>query len=77
MSLALRVFFPFAIAYLLAYILRVVNAVAGEPIAGELGLSAADLGLLTSVYFFGFAICQVPLGLMMDRYGPAGSRALR
>lgn len=70
MTLALRVFVPFATAYLLAYLLRVVNAVAGEPIAAELDLSAADLGFLTSVYFAGFALCQVPLGVVMDRYGP-------
>lgn len=69
MTLALRVFLPFATAYLLAYLLRVVNAVAGEPLADELGLSAADLGFLTSVYFFGFALCQVPFGVIMDRYG--------
>lgn len=69
MTLALRVFLPFALAYCLAYVLRVVNAVAGEPLSAELGLGAAELGLLTSVYFAGFALCQIPLGLAMDRYG--------
>lgn len=67
--LALRVFLPFAFAYLLAYLLRVVNAVAGEPLSAELGLSASELGLLTSVYFIGFALFQVPLGIAMDRFG--------
>jgi len=65
----LRVFLPFATAYLFAYLLRVVNAVAGEPIGAELGLSPAELGFLTSVYFFGFALCQLPFGVLMDRYG--------
>lgn len=69
MLTALRVFLPFAFAYLLAYLLRVVNAVAGAPLSEELALSASALGLLTSVYFFGFALCQVPLGVVMDRYG--------
>lgn len=69
MILALRVFLPFALAYLLAYVLRVVNAVAGEPIQSELAISAAELGLLTSGYFLAFALCQVPLGIALDRYG--------
>lgn len=70
MSLALRVFLPFAFAYVLAYLLRVVNAVAGAPMTTEFGLSPGDLGLMTSVYFVGFAIAQIPLGILMDRYGP-------
>ncbi|MEM8665301.1 MAG: MFS transporter [Pseudomonadota bacterium] len=70
MALALRIFLPFALTYLLAYMLRVVNAVAGEPIRADLGLSVADLGLLTSVYLAAFALCQIPFGVMMDRYGP-------
>jgi len=70
MILALRVFLPFALTYLVAYALRVVNAVAGEPISADLSLSAAELGLLTSVYLAGFALCQLPFGVLMDRYGP-------
>ncbi|WMS42178.1 MFS transporter [Acuticoccus sp. MNP-M23] len=70
MLIALRVFLPFALTYLLAYTLRVINAVAGEPISADLGLSAADLGFLTSVYLAAFALCQLPFGLLMDRYGP-------
>ncbi|WP_108660431.1 MFS transporter [Acuticoccus kandeliae] len=69
MILALRVILPFSVAYLIAYLLRVVNAVAGEPIRADLGLTTGELGLLTSVYFLGFAICQLPFGVLMDRYG--------
>lgn len=70
MLIALRVFLPFAVTYLLAYTMRVINAVAGEPISADLGLSAADLGFLTSVYLCAFALFQLPFGLLMDRYGP-------
>ena len=69
MTTALRVFLPFATAFLFAYQLRVVNAVAGEPIARDLGLSPSELGFLTSVYFFGFALSQLPFGVLMDRFG--------
>jgi MFS family permease len=34
------------------------------------GLSAAGLGLLSGIYFFAFALFQLPLGVLLDRYGP-------
>jgi MFS family permease len=40
------------------------------PLATELGLRAGDLGLLTSVYFLTFAAAQIPIGILLDRYGP-------
>lgn len=36
----------------------------------DYGLSAAGLGLLSGIYFFSFAIFQLPLGVLLDRYGP-------
>ena len=47
-----------------------VNAVLAPTLAAEFDLSAGELGLLSSMYFFSFAICQLPLGLAMDRFGP-------
>jgi MFS family permease len=35
-----------------------------------LELNAADLGLLTSTYFISFAAMQLPLGVLLDRFGP-------
>ena len=70
MRVALRVFLPFALGYLLSYLLRVINAVAGEPLARDLELSAGELGLLTSLFYAGFGIAQLPLGVLMDRFGP-------
>src|ERR1700682_107861 len=40
------------------------------PLATELGLGADDLGLLTSIYFLTFAAAQIPIGILLDRYGP-------
>ena len=65
-----RVFLPFAAGYYLSYLLRSVNAVLAPELARELSLSAADLGLLTSAYLLTFAAFQIPLGLLLDRYGP-------
>jgi predicted MFS family arabinose efflux permease len=49
---------------------RMVNAVLAPTLAAEFGLSAAGLGLLSSVYFLAFAVVQLPLGVALDRFGP-------
>ena len=65
-----RIFLPFALGYYLSYLLRTVNAVISPDLTRELGLNAADLGLLTSTYFFAFGLAQIPVGIALDRYGP-------
>jgi MFS family permease len=71
-SLIMRVFLPFVAGCYLAYLFRTINAVIAGPLMLELGLGAADLGLLTSVYFLTFAAAQIPIGVYLDRYGPRG-----
>jgi MFS family permease len=66
----LRIFTPFAVGYFLSYLLRNVNAVIAPELTRELALSAADLGLLTSAYLLAFGAFQLPLGVLLDRYGP-------
>lgn len=71
----LRVFGPFALGYVLSYLLRVVNSVIAPSLIDEIGLSASDLGLLTSANLFAFAAFQIPLGILLDRYGPRKAEA--
>lgn len=66
----LRVFAPFAAGYYLSYLLRNVNAIIAPELTREVGVSATDLGLLTSAYLLAFGAFQLPLGLLLDRYGP-------
>ncbi|HZA65792.1 MAG TPA: MFS transporter [Geminicoccaceae bacterium] len=61
---------PFALGYFLSYFFRAVNAVVGPRLVADLGLSAGELGLLTSAYLFAFALFQLPLGVLLDRFGP-------
>jgi MFS family permease len=68
--LILRIFLPFVAGYYLSYLFRTINALIAAPLALELGLGAGDLGLLTSVYFLTFAAAQIPIGVLLDRYGP-------
>ena len=61
---------PFLAGYFLSYTYRTVNALLGPLLAQEFTLSAAELGFLTSVYFLAFGAFQIPLGVLLDRFGP-------
>jgi type IV secretory pathway TrbF-like protein/sugar phosphate permease len=60
----------FAAGLFFSYLFRTINALIAGPLASELRLDAADLGLLTSVYFLTFAAAQIPIGALLDRCGP-------
>jgi MFS family permease len=64
------VFLPFAAGYYLSYLFRTINALISGRLSSDSGLGTADLGLLTSVYFLVFAVAQVPIGILLDRFGP-------
>ena len=66
----LRVFLPFVAAYYLSFLFRTINATVAGSLTAEFGLGAGDLGLLTSVYYLTFAAAQIPIGILLDRYGP-------
>jgi sugar phosphate permease len=64
------VFLPFAVGYYLSYLFRSINGLISGLLTSNLALGAADLGLLTSAYFLTFAAAQIPIGVLLDRYGP-------
>jgi MFS family permease len=66
----LVVFLPFAAGYFLSFFFRNVNAIIAKDLTREFELSASDLGFLTSMYLLAFAAFQLPLGVLLDRYGP-------
>ena len=61
---------PFVAAYYLSFLFRTINATVAGALTSEFGLGAGDLGLLTSVYYLTFAAAQIPIGILLDRYGP-------
>ena len=72
----LLIFIPFALGYFLSYLFRVVNAVLAPDLASDLGVGPSELGLLTAAYFIAFAAFQLPLGVLLDRFGPRKIEAL-
>jgi MFS family permease len=60
----------YAAGYFLSYGLRGINAVIAPELMRELSINATGLGLLTSAYFLAFGLFQLPLGLLLDRFGP-------
>jgi len=61
---------PFAAGYFLSYMFRAINAVVAPNLATELDLDAGQLGFVTAAYLIAFALFQLPLGMLLDRYGP-------
>ena len=71
-----RIYLPLALGYAISYFYRNANAIIEVDLVRDLGLGPADLGLLTSVYFISFAAFQLPLGVLLDRYGPRRTESI-
>ncbi len=56
--------------YCISQTLRNSVGVIAPNLAVELDLTAAQIGFLSSAFFFSFAAAQIPLGIALDRYGP-------
>ncbi|USX13830.1 MFS transporter [Oxalobacteraceae bacterium OTU3CAMAD1] len=67
----LLVFLPFALGHFLSALMRTVNATVAPQLVTALALTPGQLGLLTSAFFFAFALVQLPVGIALDRWGPA------
>jgi len=56
--------------YAISQFLRNSIGVIANDLARELDLSATQTGLLSSAFFLAFAAVQIPIGILIDRYGP-------
>lgn len=54
--------------HILSNLLRTTPAVAIDLMAVDLGSTAQALAALTAAYHFSFAVCQIPIGVALDRY---------
>jgi len=56
--------------YAVSQFLRSSLGVLAPELSRELALEPEALGLLSSAFFLSFALAQLPLGVLLDRYGP-------
>lgn len=53
-----------------AWILRVAPSVMIDEMMRDLAVGGAVIGNLSAVYFYGYAGSQIPVGMLIDRFGP-------
>ena len=64
------IFLTLALAYFLVYFHRLSLSVVADDLVKEFETTAGAMGLLGSLYFYGYALMQLPAGLLSDSLGP-------
>lgn len=59
-----------AISFLLVNVYRLSTAVISADLMEAFGTTGAQLGNLHAVFFFVYAVMQIPTGILTDRFGP-------
>ncbi len=67
---AARVIGALGLTYVVSQFYRSSNAVIAPELARDAGLTPEALGVLTGAFFLAFAIAQIPVGVLLDRFGP-------
>ena len=70
LSLAGLGWFTGALFFFYAWVLRVAPSIMVEELMRDFAVGGAVLGNLSAFYFYGYAGMQVPIGLLLDRFGP-------
>lgn len=56
--------------FLYDFMQQVAPSVMGQNIMSTFGISATMLGIIASVYFYSYGVLQIPIGVIIDKYGP-------
>src|SRR5437899_1255372 len=59
-----------ALYYSYEYLLRISPSVMELPLRHHFNLSATGFGLLSAFYYYAYVPLQIPVGILLDRYGP-------
>jgi MFS family permease len=59
-----------AIFYSYEYLLRIAPSVMESSLREHFDLSATGFGHISSIYYYAYVPMQLPVGLLLDRYGP-------
>lgn len=65
-----------AVFFFYAWVLRVAPSVMIEELMRDFAVGGAVLGNLSAAYFYGYSGMQIPVGLLLDRFGPRRLMAL-
>jgi MFS family permease len=71
----LRVLAILTLGVVLSQFYRSTMAILAPALATDLGAGSAELGRLSGTWFFAFALVQIPVGVLLDRWGPQRSAA--
>jgi predicted MFS family arabinose efflux permease len=59
-----------SIFYAYQYVLRVMPSVLMDDIMQQFNIDAAVFGQFSGVYYLGYSLMHLPIGIMLDHYGP-------
>src|SRR3989339_241239 len=59
-----------SIFYAYQYILRVIPSIMLEDIIEQFGMNSSTFGQFSGVYYIGYSLMHLPIGIMLDRFGP-------
>lgn len=69
-TIAWMVWIIASVFYAYQYILRVMPNIMIGDIMQQFDIGEGTFGQFSGVYYLGYALLQLPIGIMMDRYGP-------
>ena len=69
-AIAWSVWMTASIFYAYQYILRVMPNIMLGDIMNQFHIDAAIFGQFSGVYYIGYSLMHLPIGIMLDRYGP-------
>lgn len=68
--IAWAVWFIASIFYAYQYVLRVMPNILLNDIMEQFQLDAASFGQFSGIYYLGYSLMHLPIGIMLDRFGP-------
>ena len=58
-----------AVFYFYEFLLRISPSVMVPELMSSFGITASSVGVLSAFYLYAYAPMQLPVGILMDRYG--------
>src|SRR4030095_10227003 len=63
-------FLPLAFGYFLSVLIQSIDPLVADDLMTDLAIGKGTLGMLTAAFPLAFAVCLLPSGIAIDRFGP-------